>query len=1081
MIISKNELIKNISTELSDNSTGLISPYDIRHNLLDIIDSVHLLLEGKSINVKNLGTIEVRSTRFGDKSLENSILENAICEDNSAFGYNALKTNYQGVRNTSVGSYSLSCSIHGDDNVGIGYNSLTSNTTGYANVGIGNSSLRRNKHGNFNIAIGHAAGYYAGQDSSNKLFIASHPVDNQHMCDNPLGSGWTPLVYGDLEKGSLALGIATNSLVSSADGGGVLQTSGDITPIHYNKYSIGSSQYPWKNIYLVDDIIFPSGRFEYSYQEDSFSIDRSFIPSNNNAYNLGSDNKEWQSGYFNSVNISNYLKVDGDLRVDGNAYFNSYQAITSCTYNCKTLYLATTDLCDDGHPCGYLNDQELKGAGIIAKSSLRNYQFVFNPSSATNNNRYAGTNSRYGLSSWDSNISIHLEDPCHLKTNRIIGRTGISIIDQSNGYGIYLKNKDFFFGPETLLSPYLNYLPPTLAGIGDVNFISKYGTTAPFVVTYGAIEPGASVSQRFLTNIKTKLDDNINGFEQKYIDSREFNTDRFVISSFNYSNEPINTITLAKLYGDGVFGINNFDNGGGQSILPETIFNARSKKDSVLRSTAETDEYAKSSVQLLGGENCLNSGIELAYFANSGNADLLFYDNFIKESYMQFHKDRKIGLFAASGTMSELLTVGGSGYTESAISMYFTDNEGVINPDEDYGKIFTKEKIINTTQSASLYFMDSSGNVFDLIQNKYNVSSGNLYTDENRNTLIGIDSNYDRRVLIDFDAFGNTAVGYHALNQLASGDANVCIGGFAGNEINTGGSNIAIGYGSMSRSAGDVRNNIVIGNTFAGSGTNESNLLFIGNNKYPIISGDLKVNQISSIGANPRRLFIPDDGTIEFQGRDDSDVQYFPPYEIDSTPIESLVVSHDGFELKDIRGNNYPQNELKFTFTAEESADLLILKHSGEPLDKQYVYEFADSGIPYAQLNGDLRILNAIRFSDNTSLYSSSFISDVAQVSGTVYQEFSPRIDTVESEINSSQGSEGIFVEGIALEKISSGSLSSATSGEIRSRSNKVIIVSNRDKNLTIEARDYVIAIKIDGEYRPIWVSNATKSNTCCR
>jgi nucleoid DNA-binding protein len=1077
MIISKDELIRNISRDLSDNSTGQISPYDIRHNLLDIIDSVHLLLEGESINVQNFGTFDVRSTRVGENSIANSQIQNAICEDNSAFGYYSLKSNYQGVRNTALGSYSLSCNVHGEDNIGVGYNSLTSNTAGYANVGIGNSTLKRNKFGNFNVAIGHAAGYYVDPATNNKLFIASHPVDNQHICDNPLGSGWTPLIYGDLNNSNLVLGVATRNLVTYGDGGGVLQTKGDITPVENNKHNIGSSNYNWDKIYVANEIVFPSGKMLYSYQDDSINFNKDILPDDNKVHVLGSENNQWASGHFQ------------DLVVTRKAYITDYESISSCIYNCKTLYLASSFVCEENHPCGHLPDSSLNGAGLVLKSLNRDYEFTFVPQNPFYAYPNMGEPDIFGKSYWSSNISLSLSDSCHIKTRRIVGTNSFSAVDQSNGYGVFLKNKNFYFGPETLLTSFLKNTTPTIAGIGDINFLGKFGTRDDFSVTYGAIEPGTNVSQKFLSNIKTKIGNAINGFELKYFDDTVFyNNDRFTISSFNYSETPVNTITLAKYNSDGVFGINNFNNGGGQDILPETIFNARSKSDSVLRSTAETDQYAKSSLQLLGTDNCLNSGIELAYYSSSGNAEFIYYDNFNSESYIQFHKGKKIGLFASSGTMTELLTVGGSGCDKSAVSIHFTDQDTTPNSDIEYGKIFTKEKLINTTQSASLYFMDSSGNVFDLVENKYDVSSGVLYTDENKNTLIGIESNYDRRVLIDFDAIGNTAVGYHALNQLASGNSNVCIGGFAGNEINTGGSNIAIGYGSMSRSAGDVRNNVVIGNTFAASGTNESNLLFIGNNKYPIISGDLKVNQLSSIGANPRRLFIPDDGTIEFQGRDDSDVQYFPPYEIDSTPIESLLVSHDGFELKDVRGNNYPQNELKFTFTAEESADLLILKHSGEPLNKQYVYEFADSGIPYAQLNGDLRILNAIRFSDNTSLYSASDYKDeieridvdVVQVSGIVYDDIYGRLQNAQDEIKSANGSSGIFVEGLALNNIGSASFTSPKSGSIRTRSGNNVVIHNRDKNLEIKIRDYVIAIKIDNEYRPIWVSS-DRNVVCCK
>lgn len=39
--LSKNELITNIQSELADNNAGAISAYDVRHNMVDIVDSIN--------------------------------------------------------------------------------------------------------------------------------------------------------------------------------------------------------------------------------------------------------------------------------------------------------------------------------------------------------------------------------------------------------------------------------------------------------------------------------------------------------------------------------------------------------------------------------------------------------------------------------------------------------------------------------------------------------------------------------------------------------------------------------------------------------------------------------------------------------------------------------------------------------------------------------------------------------------------------------------------------------------------------------------------------------------------------------
>ena len=141
MIISKPQLVQNIEREISDNSKGEISPNDIRHNLLDIIDSVHNLTEFQVLKSTNVDTTSgSRSTRFGEFALENLRLgvDGYTSVDNTAVGYASLNKNFSGYANTSLGAYSLNCNIHGHNNVGLGFNSVAANTTGYGNVGVGN-------------------------------------------------------------------------------------------------------------------------------------------------------------------------------------------------------------------------------------------------------------------------------------------------------------------------------------------------------------------------------------------------------------------------------------------------------------------------------------------------------------------------------------------------------------------------------------------------------------------------------------------------------------------------------------------------------------------------------------------------------------------------------------------------------------------------------------------------------------------------------------------------------------------------------------------------------------------------------
>lgn len=1020
MIISKQQLVNNIVTELSDNSTGQISPYDIRHNLLDIVDSVHILLQGKDLDTNNFASLETRATRAGKETFKNYYVTNSDNEDNSAFGYSALRNNFQGTKNTALGSSALSCNVYGGDNVAVGYKAVSANTTGYGNVGLGNYTIESNKFGNYNIGIGHGAGYYIGRNDSYRLYIAAHPVDSGYICQNPVGSGLTPLVFGDLQN--LKFGIAVSGLHND----GTLQVSGNITPSQDAQFNLGSNSYQFNKLYLSSGITFPSGNLGYSYSLSGVAIGEDFVPSEHNTYSLGSLNNRFAYGYFDEV------------------VANRYTTVETCAYECKTLHLASSGACEVDSPCGYLNDQELEDAGFLIQSSgnnnsyRRNYYFQFKPTNSTLTQ--LESDNVYSRSSWNSNISIHVSGGCHVATDRVIGSGHLSLVTQPSGMGIYIKDdsngKKIYFGKSSNHST---------NGVGDINFLhgSTNDTvvdTGDYVTTFGAYQSGVNVVQRFLTGVKVNELDNENnnkpklkGFEITYFDDTNIDyegplSDRLAISSYNNTSEPVHSLILMK-GGDseGVVGINDFEDTS-HVKLPETALNIRSATNSVIRATAESDGYYQSSLQLFGHENCINSGVEFTYYNHSGIADISMYKDSGNEIFIRMDEDGKIGFFAVSGQMDDMITIGGSGHNQAVISI--NETIGSVSSTEKYGKVYVKEKILGETQSASLYFLDSSGNLFDVILNKYKNDDNLVYSDTNRNTLAG-DTNYDREILTQFNAYDNTAFGYYALRLLSSGDKNVAIGSFAADTISSGDANIAIGYGAMQSCANNINNNIVVGNNFVGRELNTSDTLLIGNGSYPLISGNLS--------SSNRHLFLPD-GNLSLESNDGE---------------ERLVVKNNVIEIVDGGGDDYPQNQLTFKFTGNETADLLTLKHSGEPLSNTPDYEFADSGIPYAELKGDFRLQNAIRFSDGTSLYSSSGIAYTSHI-------------------------DALVIEGIAQQTIGIGDFNTPVSGIIRTRNDGDLFIHNRDKFLQINTNDFVVAIKVGSEYRPLWVSSESTACQCC-
>lgn len=1073
MIIPKSQLIANINNEIIDNGDGQISPNDVRHNLIDIIDSVHLLTEQNNIKSLNFSTPETRSTKAGEKTLEKLSLDGYFSIDNSAFGYAALRSNYQGTKNTAIGSQALSCNIYGESNTAVGYNALAGNTTGHGNIGIGNNTLTNNKIGHFNIAIGHSAGYYVTRDTNYKLFIASHPVESDYICANPLGSGLTPLVFGDLNSNNLKFGIAVKNLHSA----GTLQVSGGISP-HLNSIDdLGHESYRFKNLYLSNSLIFPSGKYlSYSYDNESFTVNNNIVPSINRTYNLGASGSQWYAGHFY------------DIYVSGTAYIENYvrKTISDCLYECKTLYLASSGTCGNSESgCGYLSDEYLVGAGFVIKSSgnnyLRDYSFIFNPSN--DNVINLESNNIYSKSFWYSNISLHLAPGNHLKTDRVVSSGKLSLVTDPSGYGLFINNENVYLSRENIIPPLANPSSGTIAGLGQINFIQSSGTCSNFNFTIGTLESGISISQKFINGIKRRTKDQLNndkdklsGFELKYYDDLNSEyigelSDRFAIRSFDYSSDSINNLLLMKNDPNGgVFGINNFTTGG-DTLFPKTIFNIRSKDNAVARITAENiSSGVYSALQLLGGSNCLQDGFETIYYHQSGIVDFNLYQDSGKLNIYRF-TPYESALFS-SGITNATLTIGCSGLPYPSISL--KDNiftSGNIIATSGYGKIYNvKVEREYANQSHALYFMDASGFVHDLTNNPYDIAGNSLYTESytspntyGGNTYAGFNSP-KTRVSFSQVRFGNTAYGTEALHHLASGDRNVAIGfragsginnginntiigAFAGTTITSGNNNIVIGTSALLNASGYINNNIIIGD---GVGTNfkDSYKFLLGYDSIILISGSIGPNNSNKV------LALPTSGLLEINSYDNFD---------------KLKLNHDSLEIFNQAGT-YPRHNLTFKFsTPSGTNNLLTLNNSVAPSGSG---NYACSGLPYAELNGNLKLLNNICFSDGTNLNSSSFLDTLSTVESGVNNH--------ETRLNT------LFIEGIANQNINAPLTSnSPTSGIIVTKienwnNGPNVFIKNRDPLLKINQNDYVIAININGEYRPIWVSTeALVCNSC--
>lgn len=1024
MIIPKSRLLQNINRDLSDNSTGEISPFDIRQNLLNIVDSIHLLTKDNNIESLNVGTPDLRNARIGLKSLEKMTLDGYSSTDNVAVGFSALKSSYITQRNVAVGSFALSCNIHGNGNVAVGYNSLAGNTTGYSNVGLGNHTLNSNKTGNFNIAIGNAAGYYINKDDSYKFFLASHPIDEayidgesntygeDYICQHPEGKAFTPLLYGDLQ--SNVLGVNTRELLSQNVG--VIQTHGNISPSASNSYSLGHVNYYWDSLYS-NKLLFPNNA-NITYREDlaeHVGFKAHAYPYYGSTYDLGGPNDRWNKGYFEEI-YSNYLT-----------------ALQKSFFANKTLYLASSgEWSIDGggpsslyeyFPCpnapeivAMLSEADAVGGGFVLQSKQGSWNFTFQ------NSADGGCGARRR---WQSNIGIELQDDSYISSSSLISNTS------ENCNGIHLSGDVVFFSDR---EQYKN--AHNVNGNGHVNYYAGANSSDDtFIVTYNGYSNSRNVATRYLNNATPRQKsfdgfDMIDGFEFIYIDDNN-SQDRLVTRSFNQSSFSTNHTTLLKNSPNGAcFGVNNFG-AGGETFYPETVFNVRSRTDAIARISAETDANVVAALELVSPQNCLNSGISLNYTQNSGCFNLDHYSNFEKTTVIR-SSGEVFGLF--NDSPETMLSVGCSSHNEAAIAIY--ERSTIPNSGDMYGQIYVKPSVA-PSQTQALFFLDDEGNEFKLVRNINNPIDGLVWSD-NRNTFGGIcpDARGDTP-----EAYNNTGFGYQAINKITKGDGNTAYGSEAALHVTTGSNNVAIGLKALkSRNQGNISNNIVIGCKEVGTSVdNDYNFLLGVSDDNLLFEGKMGPQ------ASQKHLYMPD-GKLTLYG---------------TGKTEALHLQNNTISVQDFGGSDNAENKLRIKFSGNNENDLMILDHNADAMNATAAYKQHEVPRPSAELKGDLKILGGIAFRDGSFLEGAGVLGEIPGIKSRL---------------------EDIFIEGHALADIDPAiEMNNPSVGLIRGINNKNFTITNRDKYSGIKKGDYVIALKMgDNTYRPIWISNESSVCTCC-
>lgn len=999
MILTKEEFIQSINYLLPDNSTQQISPEDLRNSLINLIDSVHNFVADKTINSLNLGSQDFMETRAGLNALGK--YPNIYSSGNSAFGYNALNGNYNGISNTAIGTNALACNLYGNENTAVGVNSLAGNVEGSGNVGIGNYTLQSNKHGDLNIAIGNGAGYYIGPNSSYKFYLASHPLTLEHLCDIQVNSGDAPLLYGDLLD--LKLGIGVKTLHDY----GTLQLNGNITPSISNSGNLGNERYLWNKAYISSGVAYDDNsdfiisRFDSNYAHQNVSVFDSsgkigigtnpsgtqglltvggnIVPSLDGTYVLGHPDLKWDA-------------IFNDIIVSGNAQINDlqYTTITECLYECKTLHLATSGICENdifnSTVCGYLSDEGIDGAGFEVHSSgsdyRRDYRFIFKAPDQTLT--CLEEDSTYSRSRWQSNISLELENGRHLQTQRVLSRDKLALLSESGCFGLFIRpeennNKVFVSAQDYLTASYQQ----------DFNIIYESG----YNVLFGSASSGVEIAQQFVS----RINDTETGFEISYKDEEDNGLDRLSIRTVGGNS--LDLLTLTKSGKVGVSNINSAE------VIPATIFNVQSSGDCAVRfsSSGVTD----SKLQLLGNSNVLASGFELRYNTlnkelnysggYSDNDPLLDFslifpsgDDYIDDTFMSVSENGYIAIGQPQISGQRIfapnapLTI----YHDSDASGTISLREQASDPQNTarFGKVFVKPLVVGETQSHSLYFIDGSGNSFNLISNYNNTLDHLLYGDNARNTYGGYYCPVSRPTT---SCVANTAIGYAALSGITSGSENVSFGAFAGQSLTTGsynvfigseagksftigsgntiigaeayssvsvnGSrNVIIGWSNLRDNSSNSSNVIAIGAELSKDTNTADNTLLIGYGNSPLITGNT---------GSSNRSFNIKNGTLSVHGYNDE--QQFSIKNIDAGSKYITVL-----DVKDDQSTGYNEGSLslRFSDSVNNTRTLMDFDFSSNPMSTTGNFEVATPERPYVSVSGDLRVLGAIRFANGTSI-----------------------------------------------------------------------------------------------------------------
>ena len=163
----------------------------------------------------------------------------------------------------------------------------------------------------------------------------------------------------------------------------------------------------------------------------------------------------------------------------------------------------------------------LNEAGIKIKAKGVDYKRTYSFGFKSQNTELANLqeDNAFSRSSWNSNISLSVDNGRHVQTQRILSKDQLNLSTYNHdGFGLYMQNGVGYFSPE-------HNIATNRVGDGDWNFIANSGllaaNTGEFAITVSSPQSGVNLFQRFLNDTDAYTFDKgveqWDGFQMGYI------------------------------------------------------------------------------------------------------------------------------------------------------------------------------------------------------------------------------------------------------------------------------------------------------------------------------------------------------------------------------------------------------------------------------------------------------------------------------------------------------------------------------------------------------------------------------------